>query len=203
MVQPVPYAGRGVGLLPVDSLGEMHVEPEEVDQLAGAVDLRLEGGLALAEHGGGVEPLAVGGGQQLGGLQEHRCPILEPPVRPLALGLDGRADRGVDRGVVGPVQRGEHPRVTVRRDHVLGDAAPDLPAADDGRNVRALGPERVERPLERRPFGAAGCVAQHGLVMGLGDVGETAHRGVRDRGGEKNNLGGHPERSEGSGRWQE
>jgi hypothetical protein len=36
VVHPVPHAGRRVRLLPVDLLGVVHVEAEEVDQLAGA-----------------------------------------------------------------------------------------------------------------------------------------------------------------------
>ena len=114
VVHPVPHARRGVGLLPVDPLGVVDVEAEEVDQLAGAVDLGLVGGLALAQHGGRVEPLAVGRGQQVGRLEEDRRAILEAPVGPVALRLDGRGHGGVDRRAVGLVQPGQHPLVAVR-----------------------------------------------------------------------------------------
>ena len=52
VLHPVPHPRRGDRLLGVDPLGEMGVEPEEVDHLAGGVDVRLEDRLALAEHRG-------------------------------------------------------------------------------------------------------------------------------------------------------
>ena len=119
----------------------MHVEPEEVDQLARTVDLRLKGGLALAKHGGGVEPLPGGRGQQVRSLEENRGAVFEPPVSPFALSLHRRPHRGVDGRAVGLVQVGQHPRVAVGRHHVVRDPAPDLPPADDGRNVRPLTPD--------------------------------------------------------------
>ena len=142
VIHPVPRARRRVGLLAVDPLGVVHVEPEEVDQLAGAVDLRLERGLALAQHGGGVEPLPGRRGQQVRGLEEDRGAVLEPPVAPVALGLHRRPHRRVDGRAVGLVQGGQHPRMAVGRDDVMGDPAPDLAPADHGRNVRPLAPDR-------------------------------------------------------------
>ena len=60
--------------------------------------------------------------------------------------------------------------MAVGRDDVMGDPAPDLAPADDGRDVRPLAPDRDERALERRPLGAARGVAQHRLVVGVGNV---------------------------------
>ena len=59
-------------LLGVELLRVVRVEAPEVDQLAGRVDLGLEDRLRLAEHGGGVERGAPGGGEQLGGLAGRR-----------------------------------------------------------------------------------------------------------------------------------
>src|SRR3712207_9139169 len=50
VVDPVPDAGRAHRLLGHDLAGEVHVVAPEVDQLAGAVDLRLVGGLRLTQH---------------------------------------------------------------------------------------------------------------------------------------------------------
>ena len=65
MIHPVPGARRRVRLLLVDPFGVVNVEPEEIDQLASAVDLSLKGRLALPEHGGGVHPVAVGAGEEV------------------------------------------------------------------------------------------------------------------------------------------
>jgi len=64
-------------LLGEDLPGEVDVEPPEVDQLAGRVDLGLDRGLGLAEHGRRVEALAPGAGQQVGGLEDDRRPVVE------------------------------------------------------------------------------------------------------------------------------
>ncbi len=182
VVQPVPGPRRGVGLLRVDPLGVGHVEPQEVDQLAGAVDLRLVRRFALPEHGGRVEPLPPLSGQHVGRLEEHRRSVLEPPMAPLALRLDRGGHGGVDCRRIGLVQPGQHARMAVGRDDVLSDAAPDLATTDHGRDLGPLIPHRGERALERRPLGRAGRIAQDWLVVGMGDIGDTAHEDVRARG---------------------
>ena len=55
VLHPVPDAGRRDRLLRVDAQHELDVEAEEVDQLAGGVDLGLVRGLRLAEHRRRVE----------------------------------------------------------------------------------------------------------------------------------------------------
>ncbi len=76
MLEVVPAAGRRLGLLGVDLLHVVGVEAPEVDQLAGGIDLGLVDRLGLAQHGGGVDHLPVGPGQQVGGLQEDGRPVL-------------------------------------------------------------------------------------------------------------------------------
>ena len=73
VVGAVPDAGAvGDRLLGEDLPGVVDVEAPEVDELAGRVDLGLEGGLRLAEHGRRVEPLPPRTGEQVGGLEEDR-----------------------------------------------------------------------------------------------------------------------------------
>ena len=62
--------GDEIGLLRVDPRHELDVEAQEVDQLAGGVDLRLVRGLRLAEHRRRVERVAPRPGEQLGRAQE-------------------------------------------------------------------------------------------------------------------------------------
>src|ERR1700683_118393 len=64
------------GLDLVDLAQEMNVPPEEVDELAGAVDLCLEGILALPEHRRAVDIRPVFGREEVGGLQKDTGPVL-------------------------------------------------------------------------------------------------------------------------------
>ena len=178
VIHPVPHAGGRLGLLPVDLVREMHVVAEEVDQLAGAVDLGLECRLALAQHGGGVDDLTVRGGEQVGGLEEDGGAILEAPVRPVPLGLDRGLGGRCDRRRVGLMHLGEHAAMAVRRDHVVRVSGADLPAAHDHRDVHRLGRHGAQRGLERGPLGSAGRVGQHRLVVGNRDVRDATHRGA-------------------------
>ena len=70
----------------------MDVEPPEVDQLAGGVDLGLLDGFALAQDGRRVDPVAPGPGEQLGGTEEDRGTLLEGGVRPVPAGHEGGVD---------------------------------------------------------------------------------------------------------------
>ena len=175
VVEPVPHPGAALRLLPVDPLGEVDVEAEEVDQLAGAVDLGLECGLALAEHGGGVDPRAPRAGEQVGGLEEDGGPVLERPAGPVAL----RLDRGRDGAVDGPAVRLMHTRqnvaVPVGRDHVVQLAGTQLLAAGHHGDLGLLAPHHAERVLEGLPRRGAGGVGQDGLIAGSRDVRDAAH----------------------------
>jgi hypothetical protein len=176
VVEPVPRPGGRLRLLAIDPLGVVHVEAEEVDQLAGAVDLRLERRLALAQHGGRVDQLAVRRGEELGGLEEHGGPVLEAPVAPVPLRLHRRLHRRRDRGAVGLVHPRQDPVMAMRGDHVVGGARPDLPAAHHGGDLDRLRADRAQRCLEGRALRGAGRVAQNRFVAGMGNVGDAAHR---------------------------
>ena len=114
---------RADRLLGEDLAGERDVEPPEVDELAGRVDLGLVGGLGLAEHGGGGELLAPRSGQQVGGAQEHRGALVERGGRPAGLGGHRGLDGGGGVGVPGVGEGAEHARVPVRLHDVDAVAA--------------------------------------------------------------------------------
>jgi hypothetical protein len=152
----------------------VHVETQEVDQLAGAVDLRLMGRLALAQHGRGVDERAVAAGEQVRRLEKHGRAVLEPPVGPVALRLQ--------RGVYGPrhqlrrrlVEVAEHPGVAVRGGDRHGSAAV-RPTVDHDRDVGPLRTDRAQRGLERGAFGAARGICEDWLVAGERDIRRVAH----------------------------
>jgi len=97
---------------------ERDVPAQEVDQLAGAVDLGLVAALALAQHGRGVQGVPPRAGQQLGRSQQHRGAVVvgqRPPGRGGGPGgVDGGADI-VSAGLPGPAEQGFVP---VRLHHV-------------------------------------------------------------------------------------
>ena len=100
VVEPVPDAGARRRLLLEQPPAEGDVEAEEVDQLAGRVDLRLVRRLGLAEHGRRVEPVAPRAGQQVGGLEQDRGPLVVRHRCPAGASRQRRVDRvgGVLRG---------------------------------------------------------------------------------------------------------
>ena len=185
VLDPVPDAGGGDRLVGEDLRGEVHVEAQEVDQLAGGVDLGLVGRLRLAQHRGGGDRLAPGPGQQVGGAQEHRGPLVEGQVAPgrgaAWRGLDGVGDVGV--GGVGVAA--DHRGVPVRLDDVvLGAGAAAAAAADHLLDVQRLGGELGQLGLQPRPLGAAGCVVVHRLVGRGGHDGGGVHGSPRGGRGE-------------------
>ena len=137
-------------LLLEDLPAERDVEAQEVDELAGAVDLGLERRLALAEHRRGVERVAPRPGEQVGRAQQHRRPVVERRVAPGR----GGGQRGVDGrlhvGRAGVAGRAEHGRVAVRLHDVdrLAAAGALLPG-DRHRQVVRRRAELLEPRLER------------------------------------------------------
>ena len=93
VLQPVPDAGRGDGLLLVDARHVADVEAPEVGELAGGVDLRLVRGLRLAEHRRGVERGAPRAGEQVGRAKQHGRALFPRRARPVVPRGGGRVDR--------------------------------------------------------------------------------------------------------------
>jgi hypothetical protein len=107
------------------------VEPEEVDQLTGGVDLGLLHVLRLTEHRRGVDQVASGGGDQFGGFEENRGALVPRQRLPLGFRLSGRGDRCLHLGVTGSVSQRQAQIVAVGGVTVEGVAGEDLLATDD------------------------------------------------------------------------
>ncbi len=85
----VPHTGLTIRLIGIDLSKVLNVEPEKVDQLAGAVNFCLEGVLALCQHRCRIHLCPVGACQQIGRLQENGCSFLPRHVFPVGLSRKG------------------------------------------------------------------------------------------------------------------
>ena len=154
-------------LLGGDLLGVVDVEPQEVDQLARRVDLRLERGLRLAEHGRGVETLAPRAREQLGGLEQDGGALVERQGAPARRRLLGRGDRVTSVGLGGTLQHAEHVLVVVGLyDADLGPASHPLLPADGGGQLELAGLLELQLRLELGSFGGTRGVREVRLVQG-------------------------------------
>ena len=155
-----------------------------------AVDLRLVRGLALSEHGGGVDELAPRAGEELGGAEEDARALVEGRARPRGRGLERRGDGALGDVRASVVPACEEVRVAVRRAHLEARALVHVEAADHVRDVRALVLHALDRGLERGALRRAGRIGEDGLVRregpGRRDVEHgpdgTTERAARDRG---------------------
>ena len=151
-------------LLVVDLLRVPRVEPPEIDQLAGGVDLGLEDRLRLAEHRRRVEGRAPGGGEQLGGLQDDRRAVFPGPRRPFLVRFARGRDRLLDVLAGGLVPLGQNVAVVVRHDGRGGRAAADLLAPDAEGDLDPLRGHGLEPRLQLQPLRRARPVALDRLV---------------------------------------
>jgi hypothetical protein len=176
VVDPVPLAGDRHRLLGVDPLGVGDVEAQEVDQLAGRVDLRLLDRLRLPEDRRRVERVAVGPASRSAARRKiaARC---SKGIAAQSWAAAAGVDRLRDLVGAGEVDLGELEPVVVRG-RLHGDVAGQhVLAADDARRLDALRHHGRDAGLERRPFRAAGRVAAHRLVARDRDVEPAvAHR---------------------------
>ena len=123
---PVPDAGLGDRLFPVDVLGEVRPEAEEVDDLARRIDFSLKRVLALPEHRGGVELRSARTREQVGDFEKDRHPVLPTHHRPFAVGRVRRTDGSTDFIGTGHVGLRDHMPMIVGHHHVDRVAGPDL-----------------------------------------------------------------------------
>ena len=170
MVETVPHP-RAVlgGLLGEDGLDVVGVEVPEVDERARGVDLGLEAGLGLAQHGGGVDAVAPGPGQQGGGPQKDGGALLPREGGPLGPSGLGGIDRLVHELRRGDVDAGQDVAVVAGHGHRQDVVGVDVLAADDTGDVDHLGGALGERGLEGGPLGGAGGVGADRLVAGSGN----------------------------------
>ena len=120
----------------VDLGGKCGIVAQEIDGLAGRVDLRLIEVLALAEHACGVDDSAVLACEQVGYLQDDRGSYSPVQLRPLVMSVESGLDGHFNLLGTCLVICGEHVRVVMRHNHLSGVAGADLLAADNQRNVQ-------------------------------------------------------------------
>lgn len=93
----VPDTGGVVdGLAGVQGLGVVDTKAEEVCKLGGGVNLGLPGVLALAQHGGSHDLIAVLVGDEVGSLEEDGSAVGKGESLPGRLGSEGSLDGLVD-----------------------------------------------------------------------------------------------------------
>ena len=179
VVHPVPHAVTGHRLLREDPPPETDVEAQEVDQLAGTVDLSLEDGLALAEHRRAVEGVAPRPGEQVGGLEHHGGPVVVRRLAPRGCCPQCGVDGCLPLLGTGLARRTEQGAVTVRLDHRDRLARRLLLyPVDRGRQVHRLACELLEPRLQGGPLTAAGSIGTDRFVDGCRDHGGgVEHRG--------------------------
>src|SRR5581483_5241609 len=170
VLEPVPDAGRGDGLLLVDPRHVLDVEAPEVDELARRVDLGLVGGLRLPEHRRRVQRLPPRPREELRRAQEDRRTLLPRRPRPVVPRVRGSGDRAVDLGSTTLVHGCEDVRAVVRLDRLERVAGADLLAADHERDVGLLRLELAQPEAELLALRRARRVAPDRLVVGLRDA---------------------------------
>ena len=158
VIQTVPHAGARQRLVAVNPFGVVGVETPEIDQFARGVNLGLNGGLALAQDGRGIQGLAPGPCQEFGRPQEHGLPGVDAPGRPFLMGLAGRFDRLGDFAGAGFVPLREDVSVVVWNHLSTEVAGPDFLAADQNRDFDLLGRHVGDPLLECNPLRRAGGV---------------------------------------------
>ena len=139
--------------LRIDPRHELDVEAEEVDRLAGGVDLGLVCGLRLAEHRRGVQRVAPRAREELGGAQQHGGTLLPRPARPVvpARARMRRSPAARARGAL--VHVGEDVILVVRHHRRLQVAGHDVLAVDHERDLDPLVLHLLEAPLEPLALG--------------------------------------------------
>jgi len=173
VVGAVPLTGHRTRLHGEDLPREGDVEAEEVDELAGGVDLGLVAGLRVAEHAGGVDARAPRPGEEIRGAEEDRRALFEGQRLPRGRDAQRTVDRLLHLRGRRVVHAAEAVRVIVRH-HDVGGAAvlagEERAAVDHGRDLDDLGRDLREGDVELRALGRAGREARHGLVLGEGDL---------------------------------
>lgn len=94
------------GLVLEQLFAKVTVEAEKVAELSSRVNLGLDDGLGLTQHGAGVHVCSVLARDHVGHLQEHVHPLLQWHFLPLLLGLQRRLDGLLDQVRSGPIKLG-------------------------------------------------------------------------------------------------
>ena len=126
-------------------------------------------GLRLVEHGRGVDAVAPGGREQVGGAQEDRGAVLPGEGGPLGAGAFGGIDGCGDLVGAGLVVDAEDVPVVVGHHHLSGPPRPDFLAPNEQGDLDLFRGGGVEGRLERGTLWTLGSEVADRLVLGFGD----------------------------------
>ena len=148
----------------VDLRGIVHVVAEEVDGLAGAVDLGLVDVLGLAQHAGGVQDGAIFGRKEFGHLQDDGGAGGPRGLGPDLVGLHGGVHGHFHFLLAYFVEGREDVLVIMRADDLARVAGADFLAADDDRDVQDGVPLTLQFGIEGDAFRRTFEISFHRLV---------------------------------------
>ena len=114
------------------------VKTPEVYEFAGGVDFGLVDGFGLAEHGGGINAVAPGASEEVGGFEEDTCALFPGEVTPCGAGTFGRLYGSFYFMRAGKVDAGNDVVVGAGHGDVPGVAGVDVRAVYDARNLYNL-----------------------------------------------------------------
>ena len=192
---------RGVvGLVAVELFCEVDVETQKVDQLARGINLGLVNVFALAQHGCGVEGVAVRAGNQFGGAKKNGGPVREVHRGPFGLGGLGGLDGGRHLIGTGLVDAPQQVLMVVRGDNVGGLVGEHAFAPDEGGNVDGLRAQVLQLDLHGLPLGRAGGVGVGRFVLGRGRFRIGVGHGAEGNWGKQRPVGGDGRGVSGCGR---
>ena len=119
----------------VDLGGKCGIVAQEIDGLAGRVDLRLIEVLALAEHAGSIDDSAVLACEQVCNFQYNRGPDCPVELSPFLMRIQGCLYGHFNLLRTRLVVCCQYMAMVMRHDHLSGVACTDLLAADNQRYV--------------------------------------------------------------------
>ena len=175
VLDAIPHSGSGDRLVLVQALGEVHVEPEEIDQLGRGIDFGLVRGLALAQHRGGVDRVAPRRGEQVRRLQDHTGPVFPRPGGPIPISLPRGLDGALGLFLPGHVPGCQHVPMLVRHHRLVRAAGPHLFTPDDQGELDLLALHLGQLRLERLALRGPRSVRPHRLVDRDRDLNISTH----------------------------
>ena len=170
VLHAVPDAGRALGLLGINLGHELHVEAQEVRELARRVNFGLVHRLGLGKHGCRVDCGAVGSAHEVGGAQKDSGTLKPRHRRPRSVGSQSGVYGLLHVLFAAPVVAADDALVVVRRTALAELARTDFFASNKHRNVDLLTEHALVGRQKAGALWGSGSVAVDRLVNGLGDV---------------------------------
>ena len=179
ILQAVDDALLRIGLVGIDLPGVEGAVTQEVDQLARGVNLGLEGVLALAEHHGGVEQVAILRGEKFSRTQHHHRALLPRQRRPVVVCLHGCVDSHLHFLFARLVVGRQHMAVVMRHHYLVRLTRADLLAADHQRDVPFFSAQLQQSLLQGRFITRAGSIRLDRLISRIREsVNRIVHKSV-------------------------